>query len=68
MLRAINRGDDIYIATPITQKYLYNKHGGSYYAKELNELVLAIKNPINISQSDWNNVTDDIKTAAKTKY
>jgi hypothetical protein len=73
MLRAILRGDDIYIVTPINRNSLYNLNKttgneyGSYYANELNELVLANQKPINISQSEWNSLIDDITEAAATK-
>ena len=46
MLRAIERGDDIYIASPINKLNLINEtdlgvNYGSYFANELNELVKA---------------------------
>jgi hypothetical protein len=73
MLRAINRGDDIYIASKINPSSLYNKKPdntlfGSYFANELNELVRAGIKPKNITQTEWNSVKDMITKAAATKY
>ncbi|NOQ75993.1 MAG: hypothetical protein GQ574_28560 [Crocinitomix sp.] len=72
MQRAIARGDDIYITDDIIENSLYNfdEHDvkyGSYFANELNELVLAKIKPINISIEDWNLLIPDIKLAAGTK-
>ena len=73
MVRAIQRGDDIYIASSINRGSLYNlnkitnKEYGSYFANELNELVIANKKPINISQTEWNSLKNDIIEAAAAK-
>ena len=74
MVRAINRGDDIYIASPINSGALYNFKSdkvtkyGSYFANELNELVVAGIKPKNISQAEWNAIIPDIEAAAAIKY
>ncbi len=68
MLRAIQRGDDIYIASPINNGTLYNDYGGSYFAQELNELINAGLKPKNIDLNTWNSLKLDIITAAGTKY
>lgn len=73
MLRAIQRGDDIYIASEINVNSLYNKKPdnslyGSYFANELNELVEAGIKPINITQSEWYGLVSQIVQAAATKY
>ena len=74
MIRAIERGDDFYLASPIDGKSLYNtkKDGktiyGSYYANELNELVLNGVKPANITQIEWEALKPDIIEAANTLY
>lgn len=68
MLPAIQRGDDIYIASPINNGTLYNDYGGSYFAQELNELINAGLKPKNIDLNTWNSLKLDIITAAGTKY
>jgi len=72
MLRAINRGDDIYIASPINANSLLNETQagvkyGSYYANELNELVKVGLKPKNISQAEWNGLVPSIIDAASKK-
>jgi hypothetical protein len=72
MLRAIKRGDDIYIASPINRNALYNidratkKRYGSYYSRELYEMVKANVKPKNISKSEWKALIPEIKEAALT--
>ena len=68
MQRAIQRGDDIYIASPINNGTLYNDFGGSYFAQELNELITAGLKPKNVDLNTWNSLKADIITAAGTKY
>lgn len=68
MRRAINRRDDIYIVSPINRSTLYNDYGGSYYARELNELIIYNIKPINIDLSTWQSLKEEIKLAAKTKF
>lgn len=68
MRRAINRNDDIYIASPIDESTLYNEFGGSYFAKELNELILAGVRPRNVDLTFWNAKKSEIIIAAGTKY
>jgi hypothetical protein len=71
MLRGIERGDDFYIVNPITDKTLYNFTDdnipyGSYFANELNELIVNDKKPVNITLELWENLIPDIQRAANT--
>jgi hypothetical protein len=73
MQRAITRGDDIYLTNEINHQSLYNskidgEEYGSYFANELNELIIANIKPINIPQKDWDSLIDQIVEAATTKY
>ena len=74
MLRAINRGDDIYITSRIDINSLYNLKNdgvtryGSYFANELNELVEAGVKPKNLTQIEWDNLVNEIVQAAATKF
>ena len=72
MQRAIDRGDDIYIASEINYSSLMNisKDGteyGSYFALELNELVSAGVKPVNVAQSEWDQLIPSIIDAASKK-
>ncbi len=69
MQRAISRGDDIYIASPlknidmsIDNILVSQQYGPSYYARELNELVKIDYKPINISSSEWVDVKNLINS------
>lgn len=69
VLRAISRGDDFYIATPLNNIDLSmdnilvsQQYGPSYYARELNELVKIDYKPINITSSEWTDVKNLINS------
>ena len=63
ILRAINRGDDIFIASPLknidmsVDNILVSQHyGPSYYANELKALVDANYKPKNLTTIEWENI------------
>jgi hypothetical protein len=67
--RAINRGDDIYIASPLNNINMNvdnilvsQQFGPSYYANELKTLVDANYKPINLTNAEWQNVKTMINT------
>lgn len=67
--RAINRGDDIYIASALTNIDLTVdnilvslQYGPSYYARELNELVKIDYKPTNLTTAEWTNVKNLINS------